>query len=85
MATSEANDGAPGWRRKVALVAAAQLLSMMGFSCAISFLPLFIQTLGIDSPARAVAWSGSLNFAQGIMVALCSPLWGRSPIVMARS
>ncbi len=76
MATTAEDDGLPGWRRRVALVATAQLLSMMGFSCAISFLPLFIQTLGIDSPARAVAWSGSLNFAQGIMVALCSPLWG---------
>jgi DHA1 family multidrug resistance protein-like MFS transporter len=76
MATADEHEGRPGWRRGVALVAAAQLLSMMGFSCAISFLPLFIQTLGIDSPARAVAWAGSLNFAQGIMVALCSPLWG---------
>jgi len=76
MAIVDTNDDMPGWRRRVGLVAAAQLLSMMGFSCAISFLPLFIQTLGIDSPARAVAWSGSLNFAQGIMVAICSPLWG---------
>ena len=76
MTTTATDDGMPGWRRRVGLVAAAQLLSMMGFSSAISFLPLFIQTLGIASPSTAVAWSGSLNFAQGIMVAICSPLWG---------
>lgn len=76
MTGARETDGAPGWRRGVALAATAQLLSMMGFSSAVSFLPLFVQTLGIDSSARAVAWAGSLNFAQGIMVALCSPLWG---------
>lgn len=76
MTEARDTDGAPGWRRGVALAALAQLLSMMGFSCAVSFLPLFVQTLGVDSAARAVAWAGSLNFAQGIMVALCSPLWG---------
>jgi DHA1 family multidrug resistance protein-like MFS transporter len=76
VADVQERDGAPGWRRGVALAVTAQLLSVMGFSCAISFLPLFIQTLGIDSPERAAVWSGSLNFAQAIMVAICSPIWG---------
>ncbi len=70
------HDGAPGWRRGVALAVATQLLSMMGFSCAASFLPLFIQTLGIADPARAALWAGGLSFSQAIMVTLCSPLWG---------
>lgn len=69
-------DGAPGWRLGVALAVAAQLFSVMGFSCAVSFLPLFIQTLGVASPERAAVWSGSLNFSQAIMVAICSPIWG---------
>src|SRR6478672_11296801 len=45
--------GAPGWRRGVAVAVAAQLLSVLGFSCAVSFLPLYIQTLGVDSPTEA--------------------------------
>lgn len=69
-------DGTSGWRRGVALAVAAQLFSVMGFSCAVSFLPLFIQTLGVASPERAAVWSGSLNFSQAIMVAICSPIWG---------
>lgn len=72
----DGRDGAPGWRRGVALAVAAQLISMMGFSCAASFLPLFVQTLGVGDPARAALWAGSLSFAQAIMVTLCSPLWG---------
>ncbi len=69
-------DGAPSWRRGVAFAVTAQLLSVMGFSCAVSFLPLFIQTLGVASPERAAVWAGSLNFSQAIMVAICSPIWG---------
>lgn len=68
--------GAAGWRRSVGLAVLAQLLSVMGFSCAVSFLPLYLQTLGVDSPARAAVWAGTLSFAQAIAVALCSPLWG---------
>lgn len=49
---------------------------MMGFSCAVSFMPLFIQTLGISDPARAAFWAGSLSFSQAIMVTIASPLWG---------
>ncbi|HEY8600258.1 MAG TPA: MFS transporter [Thermomicrobiales bacterium] len=69
-------DGVPGWQRGVALAVAAQLISMMGFSCAGSFLPLYIQTIGVPDPARAALWAGGLSFSQAIMVTLCSPLWG---------
>ncbi len=69
-------DGVPGWRRGVALAVAAQLISMMGFSCASSFLPLYIQTIGVPDPARAALWAGGLSFSQAIMVTLCSPVWG---------
>jgi DHA1 family multidrug resistance protein-like MFS transporter len=69
-------DGAPNWRRGVALAIAAQLIATMGFSCANSFLPLYIQTLGVPEPARAALWAGALSFSQAIMVTLCSPLWG---------
>lgn len=76
VAEAKERDGAPGWRRGVALAVAAQLLSVMGFSCAVSFMPLYIQTLGVASPERAAVWAGSLSFAQAIMVAICSPIWG---------
>ncbi len=75
-ATEVEATNAIGWQRGVGLAIGAQLLSMMGFSCAVSFMPLFIQTLGISEPTRAAFWAGSLSFAQAIMVTLCSPFWG---------
>ena len=82
---ADERDGIPNWRRGVALAVAAQLLSMMGFSCASSFLPLFVQTLGVGDPARAALWAGSLSFSQAIMVTLCSPSGARWPIATARN
>lgn len=64
------------WRRGVAAAASGQLLSIIGFSCFYSFLPLFIQTLGISAPERAGVWAGLATFSQAIMVAIFSPIWG---------
>ncbi|HEX6736682.1 MAG TPA: MFS transporter [Vicinamibacteria bacterium] len=68
--------GARGWRRSVSLAALAQLLSVMGFSCLYSFLPLYIQTLGVGSRSEAAVWAGVMLFASSFAVALCSPFWG---------
>jgi DHA1 family multidrug resistance protein-like MFS transporter len=53
-----------------------QLFSMMGVSVTTSFLPLYIQTIGVNNEDRAAFWSGLVIFCQAIMVALCSPIWG---------
>lgn len=65
-----------GWRRGVAAAAIGQLFSIIGFSCFYSFLPLFIQTLGVSVPERAGIWAGLATFSQAIMVAIFSPIWG---------
>ena len=72
----EVDAGAPGWRRGVWLAALAQLLSVMGFSCFYSFLPLYIQTLGVESRAAAAVWAGVMLFASSFAVAIFSPIWG---------
>lgn len=68
--------GVPEWRRLVALTFFVQLCSMMGVSITFSFLPLFIETLGVSPAERASFWAGVMMFSQGIMVALASPVWG---------
>lgn len=75
---SEQADSGEGvaWRRGVAAAATGQLFSIIGFSCFYSFLPLFIQTLGVASPQRAGIWAGTATFSQAIMVAIFSPIWG---------
>ena len=75
-AGGNAEQGVAGWRRGVAAAATGQLFSIIGFSCFYSFLPLFIQTLGVDSPDRSGIWAGVATFTQAIMVAIFSPIWG---------
>jgi len=74
--TVAVSDGIPTWQRGVAAAAVGQLFSIIGFSCFYSFLPLFFQTIGVDSPGQAGVWAGSATFAQAIMVAIFSPIWG---------
>ena len=75
-AVGEVDAGAAGWRHGVWLAALAQLLSVMGFSCLYSFLPLYIQTLGVESRAEAAIWAGVMLFASSFAVAIFSPIWG---------
>jgi DHA1 family multidrug resistance protein-like MFS transporter len=69
-------EGTPDWRRLVGLTVVIQLFSMMGVSVMTSFLPLYIQTIGVHSEDRAAFWAGLVIFCQAIMVAICSPIWG---------
>jgi DHA1 family multidrug resistance protein-like MFS transporter len=64
------------WQRGVAMAAVGQLFSIIGFSCFFSFLPLFFQTIGVDSTGEAAVWAGVATFSQAIMVAIFSPIWG---------
>ncbi|MGH2547789.1 MAG: MFS transporter, partial [Thermomicrobiales bacterium] len=69
-------EGTPDWRRLVGLTVVIQLFSMMGVSVMTSFLPLYIQTIGVGNEDRAAFWAGLVIFCQAIMVAICSPIWG---------
>ena len=69
----ETSDGKPRWRRLVALTFIVQLCSMMGVSVMFSFLPLYIETLGVGSEEQAAFWAGVMMFSQAIMVYLLVP------------
>jgi MFS family permease len=75
-AAIDESGGVPEWRRLVAVSFLIQFCSMMGVSVVFAFLPLYVESLGIDSEGRAVFWAGLLMFSQAIMVALASPIWG---------
>jgi DHA1 family multidrug resistance protein-like MFS transporter len=75
-AEPETTEDLPAWRRLVALTFVVQLCSMMGVSVMFSFLPLYIETLGVGSEEKAAFWAGVMMFSQAIMVALFSPVWG---------
>jgi len=64
------------WKQTFACAFAAQILSIVGFSFAMPFLPFFIQDLGIDDPAQQAWWAGIILAATGLTLALFAPLWG---------
>ena len=74
-AENESGDST-GWKRLVSVAFLVQFFSMMGVSVVYAFLPLYVESLGIESEGRAAFWAGFLLFSQAIMVAVASPIWG---------
>ena len=64
------------WRRNLALLWACQVLSLMGFSFALPFMPLYIQEMGITDPESLRLWSGLLMAGSGVSLAIMTPIWG---------
>lgn len=72
---TDAERGAPNWRRTLYISAAVQTITLVGFSSVFPFLPLYIQSLGVTGGAVLV-WSGVIGFVGGLCMALMSPIWG---------
>jgi DHA1 family multidrug resistance protein-like MFS transporter len=64
------------WRRQLAALCVAQLISAVAFSFALPFLPLYIQTLGVPDAGAAALWAGASSAAFSLVMALLSPFWG---------
>ncbi|UCF96482.1 MAG: MFS transporter [Spirochaetaceae bacterium] len=64
------------WRRNLGLLWVCQVLSLMGFSFALPFMPLYIQELGITDPEALRLWSGLLMAGSGVSLAIMTPIWG---------
>lgn len=62
----------------------SQLLGTTAFMFVVPFMPLYVQTLGIESAGQAAAWAGVINGASGATMALVAPLWGRLSDRMGR-
>jgi MFS transporter, DHA1 family, multidrug resistance protein len=46
------------------------------FGFVFPFLPLFIAQLGVGDVQQVEVWSGLSSFAQAMVLAVCSPIWG---------
>ena len=64
------------WKQTFACSFIAQVLSILGFSFALPFLPFFIRDLGVSDPARQAWWAGVTLGATGVTLALFAPIWG---------
>jgi DHA1 family multidrug resistance protein-like MFS transporter len=64
------------WRKNLFLLWICQVLSLMGFSFALPFMPLYIQEMGITDPVGLRLWSGLLMAGSGVPMAIMMPIWG---------
>ncbi|MBI4492763.1 MAG: MFS transporter [Chloroflexi bacterium] len=71
-----ARQGAPGWRRTLWASALSQLVTVLGFSLAVPFMPLYIQQMGVTDPTAVALWSGVVFAAPFFPLAIVSPIWG---------
>ncbi|MFW5866378.1 MAG: MFS transporter [Armatimonadota bacterium] len=70
-------DGSPhSWQRTLYACWFAQLLSIIGFSFVMPFIPFYIRDLGVTGQANVAMWAGLVVFAAGITQAIFAPIWG---------
>lgn len=79
----------PGWEKNAYALALVQFLSTAGFFSVIPLMPLFIQDLGVPTPAEAAFWTGISQFVAGTSAFIVGPIWGtladrhgRRPIIL---
>lgn len=75
-AVSASLPGGPHWQRTLYACWFAQLISIIGFSFVMPFIPFYVRELGVVGEARVVIWSGLVITAAGLMQAVFAPIWG---------
>ncbi len=72
------------WRRNLAAAWFTQILSLTGFTFAISFMPFYLEELGITDPDRLKLWTGLNTASIAIAMGIMAPLWGRLGDIIGR-
>ena len=77
------------WQRNLAAIWIAQMVSGMAFSFVLPFIPLYIQTLGVEGTTEAIQWAGLISAATALSMTVVQPIWGtladrygRKPMVL---
>ena len=71
-----AERNAPYWRRNLAVCVFGSFTTLVSLSMLLPFLPLYVQQLGVNSPAAVIQWSGVAFGATFLGTALTAPVWG---------
>ena len=64
------------WKRNLAVLWVAQVVTTLGFSFTFPFYPIFFQSLGVDEVERAAFLSGVSGWMMGVGMGLFAPFWG---------
>jgi len=67
----------PQWRRNQIAVTISGSLMNFGYTLVMSFLPIYVQELGVAGTGAIALWSGLILSASPLMAALLGPVWGR--------
>src|SRR5436190_1928631 len=67
----------PQWRRNQIAVTISGSFMNFGYTLVMSFLPIYVRELGVQSTGEIALWSGLILSASPLMAALLGPLWGR--------
>ena len=65
-----------GWRVNLYAVCGAQLLTLIGFSSYLSFIPYYLQTLTGCSDTEAMNWAAGFQTAGMLAMMVAAPIWG---------
>jgi MFS family permease len=75
--TSYAERNTLYWRRNLVICVIGSFTTLVSLSMLLPFLPLYVQQLGVTSPAAVVQWSGVAFGATFLGTAVTAPIWGR--------
>lgn len=64
------------WKRTFYAALVAQFCSIAGFSLAMPFMAFYIRQLGVTGQGPVARWSGYVNAAAGLTMAIFAPIWG---------
>ncbi len=64
------------WKRNLYVVWAAELVAIAGFAVMGSFLPYYVQELGVTDLHKVELWSGVIFAAQAVSMTIFAPIWG---------
>ena len=67
----------PQWRKNQIAVTISGAFMNFGYTLVMSFLPIYVRELGVESTGGIALWSGLILSASPLMAALMGPLWGR--------
>lgn len=64
------------WQRNLVAVWIAQMVSGMAFSFILPFIPLYVQTLGVQGTTEAAQWAGLISASAAVSMTVVQPIWG---------
>src|SRR5438105_2136139 len=67
----------PQWRKNQIAVTISGAFMNFGYTLVMSFLPIYVRELGVQSTGAIAFWSGLILSASPLMASLVGPLWGR--------